>query len=129
MKSVHRYHLMLRLSLIVVACCALSGCGAAGTAKDKLQLRDIYRGAGPEMAAFYTNSIFQSLPFSGPIAWQRSTARAPIISLKGRVDAGAWKAFLERRRDLVPDNAFGNPFYLQYGHRVGNWLVITLIRT
>jgi hypothetical protein len=79
------------------------------------------------MAAFYTNSIFQSLRFTGPIAWRRSTLRGSVVTLKGHLDVDNWQKFLESRPSLASEHVDAGRFNLQYGHRFGDWLVMTTL--
>jgi hypothetical protein len=79
------------------------------------------------MAAFYTNTILQSLRFTSPIAWKRHTFRGSSVELRGQVDTNSWSQFLASNPSVASNAFYGTDYQLHYGygHRVGNWLVIT----
>lgn len=58
------------------------------------ELQNTFREAGAEIEATFTNSLIQRFPFDGPITWRLTFMKDPFLSLHGRVDTNALRAFV-----------------------------------
>ena len=65
--------------------------GEAGHASD---LQKAFREGGPWIEASFTNSLIQKFPFDGAIAWRLTFLKEPFLSLSGRVNTNALRAFV-----------------------------------
>jgi hypothetical protein len=65
-----------------------------GEAARVSDLQKVFRKVGPEFEATFTNSLIQKFPFDGAIAWRLILFKEPFLSLSGRVDTNALRAFV-----------------------------------
>lgn len=65
-----------------------------GEATRVSDLHRVFRKAGPEFEAAFTNSLIQKFPFDGSIAWRLILFKEPFMSLSGRVNTNALRAFV-----------------------------------
>jgi hypothetical protein len=64
--------------------------GYQGVVKNVSALSEVYRTAGPEYAAFFTNACLQKMPFVGPISWRRTSIRTKV-TVSGQIDIAAFR--------------------------------------
>jgi hypothetical protein len=127
-----RRFLVLVAGLIAAALVAVFGLifsisDRSGTAKNVAELEKVYKKAGYGLGSFYTNSVFRALDFTGAIAWRRGGVR-PFVELKGSINTLSWKKFSEKAlASELASSIDAGRFFLQYGHRVGERLVITYL--
>ena len=65
-----------------------------GEATRVSDLRRPFSKAGPAIEAIFTNSLIQKFPFDGPIAWRLVLFKEPMLSISGRADTNALRAFV-----------------------------------
>lgn len=65
-----------------------------GTVTRVSDLEKVYSKAGPQVAATFTNSLIQKIPFDGPIDWKLILFKEPMMFLAGRVDTNALHQFI-----------------------------------
>jgi hypothetical protein len=65
-----------------------------GTAASVADLKSVYHKAGPRIAATFTNSLIQKLPFAGPIDWRLMLFKDSMVFLSGKLDTNALHQFI-----------------------------------
>src|SRR4051812_38982303 len=93
----------------------------SGVAEQVTDLSAVYRKAGIE--SFYTNSIFQSLQFHGPITWSWR-ARPREVVLQGKIELSEWRTYLILHPAVRSNWSDGS---IKYGHPVADRLVISYL--
>ena len=70
-----------------------------GTAASLSDLQQVYSKMGPQIAATFTNSLIQQIPFTGPIYWKLFFVKDPCVVLVGKVDTNALHQFISSHPD------------------------------
>lgn len=115
--------------LVILGFVMCQGLGErSGVAPNVTALANVYRDAGPEYAAFYTNSFLQKLSFTTPITWRRWQGRGCIVFLTGSIDVAAFRRDMinEHFQFLRKENGSGtNLVTFTINHRFGELVVVT----